>query len=169
MQANVAQTDTRVDQALVTRLARFMKFLMHNTGRDFFRVIGELELSLSQIRILHVLVFEREDASMKQLSDQIGLSMPAISRSVESLVKRGLVSRAENAEDRRLKAVAATDAGRDLVDRLVDLRFAGLEEFAATLSPDESQALAAALEPIVARSDVPPLRPPRTSPAPVES
>jgi len=77
-----------------------------------------------------------------------------MSRAVENLVKRELVTRVENAEDRRMKTVKVTDAGRALVDHLLDLRFAGIGEFVETLSPEEGANLAKALEPIVAREEV---------------
>jgi DNA-binding MarR family transcriptional regulator len=144
MQAT-AQTD------LVRDLAGFAKVLLHAGGRDFFREVGELDLSLSQIRILHVLTEVVDQASLKVLADEIGLSLPATSRSVDALVHRGLVTRSENTEDRRLKALRATDEARILVDRLTDLRISGIAEFVTTLSDAERSELAHALTPIVPR------------------
>jgi DNA-binding MarR family transcriptional regulator len=157
MHATIPETVSSEDAQLVGALGGFMKFLMHRTGRDFYAVIGELDLSISQIRMLHILTFAHPEASVKQLADEIGLSMPAASRSVDALVQRGLVTRAENAEDRRLKTVRATDEARELVGRLNEMRGAGLADFVATLSPRERQKLAAALSPIVAREDIAPL------------
>ncbi len=131
-----------------------MKYLLHHTGRDFYAEIGELDLSISQIRMLRLLTGTKDGASVKQLADEIGLSMPAASRSVESLVQRGLVTRAENAEDRRLKTVRLTDEARVLVDRMIELRVAGLADFVSTLSARERSKLAAALDPIVAREEI---------------
>jgi DNA-binding MarR family transcriptional regulator len=142
---------------LVRSLSGFAKFLLHAGGRDFYRAVGELDLSISQIRILHLLTGPLPEASLKALADEIGLSMPAVSRSVEALVQRGLVTRTENAEDRRHKAVAATPQAQALVDHLVELRVAGIQDFVATLSDSERADLAAALAPIVAREDVAPL------------
>src|SRR5437764_12438867 len=95
-------TVTRAQADLVRDLGGFAKFLLNAGGRDFFREVGELDLSLSQIRILHVLTRVRDEASLKQLADEIGLSLPATSRSVDALVHRDLVTRSENAADRRL-------------------------------------------------------------------
>jgi DNA-binding MarR family transcriptional regulator len=156
MHATVSHTET-ADDTLVASLGGFMKYLLHHTGRDFYAVIGELELSISQIRMLHLLTFSRPEASVKQLADEIGLSMPAASRSVDALVHRGLVTRSENTEDRRLKTVRATDDARVLVDRMIEMRVAGLADFVSTLSPRERTKLAAALSPIVARDEIAPL------------
>jgi len=143
--------------ALVRDLGGFAKFILHSGGKEFYEAVGELDLSISQIRILHLLTREVENASLKELGDAIGLSMPAVSRSIDGLVHRDLVTREENAEDRRLKTVRATPQALALVDRLMELRLAGIADFVSTLTPEERAQLAAALAPIVAREDIAPL------------
>src|SRR3954471_24246014 len=138
---------------LVGALGGFAKFLLHSGGRDFYRAVGELDLSISQIRTLHLLTGPLPEASLKTLADEIGLSMPAVSRSIEALVQRGLVTRTENTEDRRHKAVRATQEARALVDHLIELRVAGIQDFVGTLTDSERAHLAKALAPIVARED----------------
>jgi DNA-binding MarR family transcriptional regulator len=157
MHATVPPTQAHTQPELVTALGGFAKFLLHAGGRDFYRAVGELDLSISQIRTLHLLCGPLPEASLKTLADEIGLSMPAVSRSVDALVNRGLVTRTENAEDRRLKAVRATGEARALINHLVELRVAGIAGFVDTLSPDERAQLSAALAPIVAREEIAPL------------
>jgi DNA-binding MarR family transcriptional regulator len=147
-------TGPAADQDLVRSLGGFAKFLLHAGGRDFYRAVGELDLSISQIRTLHLLVGPLPEVSIKELADEIGLSLPAISRSVEGLVQRGLVTRTENTVDRRLKAVRATPQAHALVDHLIELRIAGIQDFVGTLTDSEQQKLAHALAPIVAREDI---------------
>jgi DNA-binding MarR family transcriptional regulator len=136
---------------VVRDLGRFAKLLLHAGGRDFYRAVGELDLSISQIRTLHLLAAEVDEATLKTLADEIGLSLPAISRSVDGLLHRGLVTRVESADDRRAKTVRATPEAHALVDRLTQLRIAGIAELVETLEPSQRTALAEALEPIVSR------------------
>jgi DNA-binding MarR family transcriptional regulator len=157
MNATVPQAQASEHADLVRDLGGFAKFLLHSGGRDFYREVGELDLSLSQIRILHVLTGPLDHASLKTLADEIGLSLPATSRSVDALVHRGLVTRTEDTDDRRLKAVRATAEAEALVDRLVELRVAGIADFVSTLSGKQRADLAAALSPIVAREDIAPM------------
>jgi DNA-binding MarR family transcriptional regulator len=147
-------TAVDADQDLSRSLVGFMKYLLHTHGRPFFDAIAELDLSLTQVRTLRILCLDRDEISLKELAGVLGLSMPAVSRSVEALVQRGLLTRTEDTEDRRLKQLRATDEARALVDRLLELRFAGLEDFVASLSPRERARLGAALAPIVAREDI---------------
>jgi DNA-binding MarR family transcriptional regulator len=149
--ATIACVQVTADTELVRDLGAFAKFILHAGGRDFYAAVGELDLSISQIRILHLLTREVENASLKTLADAIGLSLPAVSRSIDGLVHRGLVTREENADDRRLKSVRATGEAHDLVDRLMELRLAGIAEFVNTLSDEERADLANALSPVVAR------------------
>jgi DNA-binding MarR family transcriptional regulator len=149
--ATIAFVQATADTDLVRDLGAFAKFLLHAGGRDFYAAVGELDLSISQIRILHLLTREMDNASLKALADAIGLSLPAVSRSIDALLHRGLVTREENAEDRRLKTVRATGEAHELVDHLIELRLAGIAEFVSTLSDEERTQLAAALSPVVAR------------------
>ena len=150
MQAIAATDDTR----LTSQLYGLLKYLLHGHGGDYVRAVGELELSLTQLRALHVLVNEVDQASLGDIAERLGLSLPAVSRSVDGLVQRGLVTRAEDAADRRMKQVRATRQAAPLLDRLTELRLAGIEQFVDTLSARERARLAAALDPIAARDEI---------------
>lgn len=143
--------------AFVRDLGGFLKYLLAYGQGGFYEAVAELDLSLTQIRMLHLLCRDTDEASLKWLADETGNSMPTVSRAVDGLVQRKLVTRVENPEDRRAKTIRATDAARELAGRLIDLRLAGLEEFAKSLSKEERDALADALKPIVAREDVAPM------------
>jgi DNA-binding MarR family transcriptional regulator len=143
--------------AFVRDLGGFLKYLLAYGQGDFYEAVAELDLSLTQVRIMHLLCRDTDEASLKWIAEETGHSMPTVSRAVDSLVQRGLLTRVENPEDRRAKSIRATGDALAVAARLVDLRLAGLEEFAQSLSPAERDALAAALEPIVAREDIAPL------------
>ncbi len=153
---------------LVTQLYAFIKYLLHGHGDDFAKAMGELELSLTQLRALYVLAYDVEQASLKDLSEHLGVSLPAVSRSVDNLVHRGLATRAEDTEDRRMKQVRATPAALELVERLAELRLAGIDEFVATLSSRERARLSSAMALLAEREEISSrcLAPPtKTSPA----
>jgi DNA-binding MarR family transcriptional regulator len=154
VQATGDKTGVTVDARLTEHLYGLMKFLLHGHGGDYVRAVGELELSLTQLRALHVLVYDTEQMSLKELADRLELSLPAVSRSIDGLVHRDLVTRAEDAADRRMKQVRATDAAPELLERLIELRLAGIEQFLATLSARERSKLASALALIAEREEI---------------
>lgn len=76
-------------------------------------------LSVSQFNVLRV-VAGREDgtAHAVDLIRVLGLSSAHATTLLQQLEERGLVERRESTADRRRRAVTATPAGRDLLERL---------------------------------------------------
>jgi len=109
------------------------------------------------------LVFQLEDApralTLKELAERIALSLPAASRTIDDLVRRGFVERHEDADDRRMKRVSVTERGRHVVRKLNAARLNGLEQFAQTLNDDERRTLGDALQVLLRRDDVAVCRP----------
>jgi DNA-binding MarR family transcriptional regulator len=130
---------------LAGELLDLWSHLMRGSSQQMFAVLGELDLSMTQMKTLSMLDDCLEEVSVKELSDLLGLSLPATSRTVDGLLRRGFLSRHEDAEDRRIKRVRLTDDGRSVVQRIVTARLQGLEAFASTLSDDQRARLMAAL------------------------
>lgn len=139
---------------LAEDLFALLVYVLKGSGQDVFRRMGELELSVTQWKLLHVLEGADDDRSLKALAEQLGLSLPAVSRAVDGLHQRGLVERQEDEQDRRMKRVRIAGPGRDLVRRLAEIRLHFLEQFAGTLSPIERRRLGSALAPVLERDDV---------------
>ena len=87
------------------------------------------------------------------------LSLPAASRTVDDLVRRGMVQRHEDTEDRRMKRIQLTDEGRAVIRRVNAARLVGLEQFTENLNDDERRLLAAALSELLRRADIAACRP----------
>ena len=146
--------------ALAADLYALVVFLHKNCNSDLFEAMGVLELTMTQIKLLHQLevATERADAQGGAPS-AFPLSLPAASRTVDDLVRRGMVERHEDVEDRRMKRVSLTDRGRAVIRKLNAARLNGLEQFTETLNDDERQALAGALQQLLRRPDIAVCRP----------
>jgi DNA-binding MarR family transcriptional regulator len=142
------------DAALTRDLAGFVGYVMATHGRDIVQLAAEFELSFSQMKGMHSLYSVAEPVSVKELGDLLGLSLAAMSRAAEGLVQRGLVDRHEDPADRRIKRLTLTGEGRAVVQKLREVRLAGIETFVASLAPKERALLAKALEPIMARDEL---------------
>ena len=55
----------------------------------------------------------REPATLNQIAAAVGRGAPAVSRSVDSLVRAGLVERTQDPDNRRRLALRLTESGRD--------------------------------------------------------
>jgi DNA-binding MarR family transcriptional regulator len=138
-------------EALTRDVYAFIHRLLSSGHRELFMAIEKAELSITQVKSLQVLAEAEEPMSLGAVSEALGLSLPAISRSVDALVQRGLVKREEDPRDRRSKLVTTTGRGRSTYERLSELRLAGLRTTIAELEPEEQQALADALAPVIRR------------------
>src|SRR6201998_3814169 len=76
--------------------------------------IEETGLGLSDFAVLEVLL-HKGPLPVNTIGPIVELTPGSISVAVDRLFTKGLVSRAENAEDRRVRIVALTPRGRDLI------------------------------------------------------
>jgi len=129
-------------------LALWMHMMRGGVSRSIALLDG-LGLGLHQIKTLDTLHARGEDPTVNELAELLGLSLPGTSRNVDGLIRAGLVERREDERDRRMKRLRLTDAGRDAIERVNAARLEGLEAFTDSLPPEQRDALAAALGPIV--------------------
>jgi DNA-binding MarR family transcriptional regulator len=152
---------------LAADLYALVVYLHKNCNADLFEAVGALELTLTQIKLLHHLDDAPSDhlddapseLTLKEAAERVHVSLPAASRMVDDLVRRGFVVRNEDAEDRRMKRVRLTEAGGAVIRRLNAARLSGLEQFTSTLTDVERQRLADALSTLLERADLASCRP----------
>jgi DNA-binding MarR family transcriptional regulator len=134
-------------------------YLHKNCNADLFEAVGTLELTLTQIKLLHHLDDASHELTLKQAGELVHVSLPAASRLVDDLVRRGFVERNEDVEDRRMKRVRLTEDGGAVIRRLNAARLSGFVQFTESLSEAEHDALATALATLMQRSDLATCRP----------
>ena len=157
--ATPAGDRTTTGATLAEDLYALIVFLHKNCNADLFEAVGALELSLSQIKLLHHLEDQPRELSLKEAAEVVHVSMPAASRMVDDLFRRGFAQRREDEDDRRMKRVCLTEGGRTAIRRLNAARLSGLEQFADNLTTTERQSLAQALEQLLEREDIAACRP----------
>ena len=147
------------DTALAPDLYAVVVFMHKHCNHDLFEAVGALELTLTQIKLLHHLDDAARELSLGEAAELVHVSLPAASRTVEDLVRRGFVERREDPADRRMKRIRLTGPGRAAIRRLNAARLSGLEQFAETLDEPERVALAEALTRLVRRPEIAACRP----------
>jgi DNA-binding MarR family transcriptional regulator len=140
--------------ALAEDLYALVVYLHKNCNHDLFEMVGELELTLTQIKLLHILEDSERILTLKEAAELVHISLPAASRTVDDLVRRGFAERHEDRDDRRMKRVSLTDSGRAVIHRLNAARLSGLEQFTQDLTDTERVALSGALSELLSRPDV---------------
>ena len=153
MQATATSPEVSPAQ-LADELFALIVYLQKSSGQDVFRALADHEISLTQLKMMHVLDGADGELSLKELAGHLSLSEAAGSRAVDALHQRKLVDRREDEEDRRVKRVCLTGKGRDTINRINEARVSAIEQFVSTLSGVERRRLLSAVEPLVAREDV---------------
>jgi DNA-binding MarR family transcriptional regulator len=144
-------------QDTAARLSALMRHVFLYDRGNQLRVIEESGLSMTQCKALLELGGLGEEARPHQVGDlaeRFGVSVPSMSRAVDSLVKGKLATRLEDPDDRRVRRVAITARGKELVDTLLVVRQAGLETFAESLSAAQRRKLDAAVDSLMDREDI---------------
>ena len=141
-------TDAEV-RASAARLAALVSHVFLFDQGQQLRTLDESGLSMAQCKTLLALAGPGESAEPRQITeiaDRLGLSLPSISRAVDGMVRKRLITRVEDPDDRRVRRIAIAAKGEKLVAELVSMRLAGLETFVSTLSPAQRRKLDAAID-----------------------
>jgi DNA-binding MarR family transcriptional regulator len=143
-------------EQLADQIARFLAATMRTSQAEVFQLVEELELSMTQLKILHILDGSGKELTPSELAQFVGLSPAATGRAVDAMARSGLVSRRDDESDRRVKRLALTVAGSDAVARITAARLQGLTRIVEGLGPDERAALSKALAPLLLLNPVSP-------------
>jgi MarR family 2-MHQ and catechol resistance regulon transcriptional repressor len=113
--------------------------------------IEQTGLGLSDFAVLEVLL-HKGPLPVNTIGPIVGLTPGSISIAVDRLVAKGLVSRVESAEDRRIRTVALTPRGKDLIVSAFRKHSGQMKRVFAKLSPEELRGLEVALKKVGKRA-----------------
>jgi DNA-binding MarR family transcriptional regulator len=143
------QETTVSAEQLADQIARFLATAMRTSQTEVFQLVEELELSMTQLKILHILDGSGKELTPSELAQFVGLSPAATGRAVDAMTRAGLVSRRDDESDRRVKRLMLTAVGSDAVAHITAARLQGLTRIVEGLDPDERSALSKALAPLL--------------------
>ena len=113
--------------------------------------IEEAGLGLSDFGVLEILL-HKGPLPVNTIGPIVDLTPGSISIAVDRLFAKGLVSRVESAEDRRVRIVALTARGKALIDSAFRKHSGEMRKAFAELSPEELRGLEAALKKVGKRA-----------------
>ena len=143
------------DSELALKLGALFLRCMGPQSGEVLRVLDESGLTFVQMKVLVELQNPADGLdTVTALADELGISAASASRAADGMVRKKLVTRVEDPDDRRVRRLTLTARGRELADRIISARLAGLEEFTDSLASDERQKLEAALEALLKRSEI---------------
>jgi MarR family 2-MHQ and catechol resistance regulon transcriptional repressor len=113
--------------------------------------IDETGLGLSDFGVLEVLL-HKGPLPVNTIGPIVDLTAGSISTAVDRLVEKGLVSRVESAEDRRVRIVALTPSGKELIAGAFRKHSGQMKRVFSELSPEELRGLETALKKVGKRA-----------------
>jgi MarR family transcriptional regulator, 2-MHQ and catechol-resistance regulon repressor len=113
--------------------------------------IEETGLGNSDFRVLEVLL-HKGPLPVNTIGPVVDLTPGSISIAVDRLVAKGLVSRVESAKDRRVRIVALTPRGKDLIVPAFRKNSGQMRRVFSELSTEELRALEVALKKVGKRA-----------------
>lgn len=115
------------------------------------RTLADVQVSVTvtQLRVL-VLLHYNAPLNLGAIADGLGVNPSNASRTCDRLVASGLVSRADDARDRRQLNLSMTAEGQRLVNSLMDRRRELLDEVVAKMAPVDQRRMAQGLSALLA-------------------
>jgi DNA-binding MarR family transcriptional regulator len=103
------------------------------------------DLSIPQFRILNY-ISRNPQASLSNLADHIGLTLPTMSKMVDSLVAREWVTRQASPDDRRRVLLGLTGRGKIMLDQALAKTQASLAEKLSSLPAADQEMVSEAMK-----------------------
>lgn len=103
--------------ALADHIGFWLRALSNTVSDAFAARLARHDISVPQWVVLRLL-YNREGASLRELAQAVDTDKGAMSRMIERLVRKHLLTRADAANDRRTLELRLTPAGRRLVPLL---------------------------------------------------
>ena len=154
-EAKAAETSSQPRET-AARIGAFLRHVFIFSGGEHLRKMEESGLTLTQVKALLMLAGPEgeEPYAGRDIAERLEVSLASVSRAVDGLVRSRLVSRVEDAEDRRVRRLSITDKGRRLAGEIVAARMADMEALAARMTPAQRRKLNSALEEVLGRDEL---------------
>ncbi len=131
----------------------WLRFVSNHVSHAFARKLLLSGVTVAEWVLMREM-FDEDETSPGVLAERIGMTRGGVSKLVDRLVGKGLVTRRERADDRRFQSIALTAAGRRLLPQLAALADENDEEFFHALTVRERAALIATMKKLVQAHDL---------------
>jgi DNA-binding MarR family transcriptional regulator len=136
---------------LAETLHEWLRVTMRFSMRNFMRFAKENNYSIPQLNALFR-IRHKGACGVSDLGEEMGVTNAAASQLLDKLVQQGLVTRAEDPQDRRNKLITLTEAGMRVSEQSMQARQNWLNQLADSLTPAEQAQVQAALQLLIERS-----------------
>jgi DNA-binding MarR family transcriptional regulator len=138
---------------LKKHLGFWLRFVSNHVSHAFARRLLSTGVTVAEWVVMREM-FDEEETSPGVLAERIGVTRGGVSKLVDRLVTKKLITRRDRSDDRRFQSIALTPAGRRLIPQLAALADQNDKEFFKPLSSAERNALIATMKKLVEAHDL---------------
>lgn len=146
----MAARGSTIVSALEAHLGYWLRFVSNQVSHAFSLKLEALDVTVAEWVVLREL-YDVESGVPSAIAERMGMTRGAISKLVDRLEAKSLVTRTASEGDRRYQALTLTKAGQRLVPQLSALADQNDAEFFGHLSRAERRAIEEAMREIVRR------------------
>jgi DNA-binding MarR family transcriptional regulator len=127
-------SDTTADQLYAERLAELTFELLEECQEKREQIANSVGLTVGEFKVMRVFR-SNEVLSVGTVADRLELSSSRLTRIIDGLVQKGIVSRETSPDDRRIMELRLTDKGRKL-ERVLKERYVNTHAQIIALLPE---------------------------------
>lgn len=115
--------------------------------QEILQKIGKKNISVKEIHVLEAIANAEKNGTntMKAVAEKLCISPGALSTSVNTLVKKGYITRKGNEKDRRVVYIFLTDEAKKINEIHEQLHFSMVEQIGEQLNEEQLKCLIASL------------------------
>lgn len=132
----------------------WMRLVSNNVSYAFARKIDATGVTVAEWVVMREMYDSNGTTSPSTIAELTGLTRGAISKLVDRLLTKKLVTRKESKDDRRYQDIELTSSGLLLVPRLAKLADQNDDQFFSALSQEERQTLLTLLKKVAAANQL---------------
>lgn len=121
---------------------QLISLFLKNAVKPMFinQEIFEIEKSLTRSEIIALLMLrQRNESTMSQLASDLGIPVSTVTNISQRLIKRGLIERNQDPNDKRVILVTLTKDGETIAIRVLNVIKSILQRVEDALTPEELQ------------------------------
>lgn len=146
---------TAQTSGLHDHLGYWLRRLSDEVHGRFESQLAEHGVTVAQWAVL-ITVHRGDATTTREVSRYVDIDVGAVSRLVDRLIAKGLISREPDPDSKRILRLTLTGQGRDLAPRLAEIADRNDAHFFASLTPDQRLQLEVWIRDLIGAPQAPP-------------
>ncbi|OGF55980.1 MAG: hypothetical protein A2452_10990 [Candidatus Firestonebacteria bacterium RIFOXYC2_FULL_39_67] len=123
--------------SFISEMMEYPKKIMKKFGSPIDEDLMKLNLDMPHVAILDIITHSKIEPMMSEIGKKQGISKAMITRIIDTMEEKGLVSRVEDPKDRRIIRIHVTKIGKGVISKIESHHRNKLKSFLESLSSSD--------------------------------